>query len=169
MAKKSLNLGFNAKKIVLRKKCILTYPMQLGVLWRTSVETITPGLFWVFLGKFSKCRFCPILLLKRHRTISSLVPTDAKGSLLYAHGSFIVLRILAIEKMAKKSLNLGFFAKKIVLRKKCILTYPMQLGVLGRTSVEPITPVPSRRFSMIFRLARFFKHRKREDSDFCLF
>ena len=49
----------------------------------------------------------------------------------------------------------------------------MQLGVLGRTSVEPITPGPSWRFSKVFRLARFFKLRKREISDkfksFCLF
>ena len=49
--------------------------------------------------------------------------------------------------------------------KKCILTYPLQLGVFGRTSVEPITPGPSRRFSEIFRPARFFKLRKRETFD----
>ena len=41
----------------------------------------------------------------------------------------------------------------------------MQLGVLGRTSVEPITPGPSWRFSKDFRLAQFFKLRKREIPD----
>ena len=62
------------------------------------------------------------------------------------------------------------------LRNKVYLTYPMQLGVLGRTSVEPITPGRSWRFSKIFRLERFLKLRKREVSDkfksfcrFCLF
>ena len=41
----------------------------------------------------------------------------------------------------------------------------MQLGVLGRTSVEPITPGPSWRFSKDFGLAQFFKLRKREIPD----
>ena len=48
--------------------------------------------------------------------------------------------------------------------------------MLGHTFVEPITPGPSRRFSEIFRPARFFKLRKREISGkfksfcrFCLF
>ena len=58
----------------------------------------------------------------------------------------------------------GFFAKK-----KCNLTYPMQLGVLGRTSVERITLGPSRSFPEIFRLGRFFKLRKREISVLKLF
>ena len=40
-----------------------------------------------------------------------------------------------------------------------------QLGVLGRTSVEPIIPGLSRRFSEIFRPVRFFRLRKREVSD----
>ena len=68
----------------------------------------------------------------------------------------------------------GSSAEKIVfLQKKCILTYPMQLGVLGRFSAEPYIPGPSRRISEIFRPARFFKLRKREIPDkyksFCRF
>ena len=50
-----------------------------------------------------------------------------------------------------------FSAKKNVffLRKKCILTYPMQLGVLGRTSAEPITPGPSRRHRLLGAVAQW--------------
>ena len=49
----------------------------------------------------------------------------------------------------------GFFAKKIGFEKKYNLTYPMQLGVLGRTSVEPITPGPSRRDRLMGAVAQW--------------
>ena len=41
----------------------------------------------------------------------------------------------------------------------------MHLGLLGRTSVEPITPGPSLRFSEMFGPERFSKLRKRENSE----
>ena len=46
--------------------------------------------------------------------------------------------------------SFGFF-----LRRKCILTYPMQLGVLRRTSVEPITPGLSQRGRLLGAVAQW--------------
>ena len=59
--------------------------------------------------------------------------------------------------MANKNRKIfGFFAEKISFaKKKCILTYPMQLGVLGRTSVELITPGPSQRDRLLGAVAQW--------------
>ena len=74
--------------------------------------------------------------------------------------------MVAAKLLNKHRKIFGFFAEKPrFCEKKFILTSPKQLGVLGCTSVEPITPGPSRRFSKILRPARFFKIRKREISD----
>ena len=57
--------------------------------------------------------------------------------------------------MANKNRKfMGFFANFFV-RRKCILTYPMQLGVLGRTSVEPITPGLSQRGRLLGAVAQW--------------
>ena len=73
-----------------------------------------------------------------------------KVSLSYDHGS---LR----KWLIKIGKFLVFYCeKKSVLRKKkCSLTYPMQLGVLGRTFVEPITPGPSRRDRLLGAVAQW--------------
>ena len=70
-----------------------------------------------------------------------------KVSLSYDHWSLRKWRI-------KVRMLLGFCEKRI-------LTNPIQLGVLGRTSVEPITPGPSRRDRVLgavaqWQLRRFF-------------
>ena len=77
-----------------------------------------------------------------------------KVSLSYAHWS--------LRKWGRKiGKFLSFLQKKcfFLCEKKCILTYPMHLGVLGRSSLEPLL-LRHLRFSEIFRLARFFKLRK---------
>ena len=56
--------------------------------------------------------------------------------------------------MANKNRNLWVFLR-IFLRRKYILTYPMQLGVLGRTSVEPITPGLSQRGRLLGAVAQW--------------
>ena len=94
-----------------------------------------------------------------------------KVSLSYNYFNYWALRKWRINI----GLLVGYFAGKIVffLQKRCILTYPMQLWVLGRNSVEPITPGPSRRCSEFFRPARLLKLRKHEISytfkSFCRF
>ena len=52
--------------------------------------------------------------------------------------------------MANKNRKIfGIFAKE------CILTYPMQLRVLGGTSVEPITPGAPRRDRLLGAVAQW--------------
>ena len=59
--------------------------------------------------------------------------------------------------MANKNRKfMGSFA--IFLQRKCILTYSMQLGVLGRTSVEPITPGLSQRGHLLGDVAQWQLH-----------
>ena len=50
---------------------------------------------------------------------------------------------------------MGSLRKKIGFAKKVYLTYPMQLGLLGRTSAEPITPGPSGRDRLLGAVAQW--------------
>ena len=45
--------------------------------------------------------------------------------------------------------------KFVFLRRKCNLMYPLQLGVLGRTSIEPITPGLSQRGRLLGAVAQW--------------
>ena len=69
-----------------------------------------------------------------------------KVSLSYDHWS--------LRKWRIKIENLWVFLR-IFLRRKYILTYPMQLGVLGCTSVEPITPGLSQRGHLLGAVAQW--------------
>ena len=59
-----------------------------------------------------------------------------------------------LRKWRKKA-KIYVFLRIFFLRRRCILTYLMQLGVLGRTSVEPITAGLSQRGRLLGAVAQW--------------